>query len=362
MNQRIAFYITNHGYGHASRNAAIIEKLLDKSGNLKIWIKSDAERTDFLKRNLRKYSDRIIFEQHYRDVGFLLKEETLEVDVNLLYEKVCSDVEQWPFYIMSEKQFLKEEKIDIIISDVIPWVLIAAKEAQVTSLLLCNFTWYEMYKKYLPEELCQQYFKAYNSADKIFLYALGNPDIEKYYSRVQKVSLISRAVNPEETRRISGKYVHPIIFVSVGKSISINKTYDVSDIQATFITTAGVELTGNNVIKLPSDMINTQDYIMASDYVISKTGWSTLGEIFLNKKKAAVIARGNNPEDNAVVAQIREKNCGIVCTFDDLTHINEVIRKMDTIDEAAFSCFSDDCDKLAEYILTYKAKGVFHEQ
>lgn len=351
MSKNIAFYITNHGYGHASRNVAIIEELLTKREDIKIWIKTDAERVSFLQRNLYKYDNRIIYNSNYHDVGFILNTKTYKVDVETLYTRVSEEIENWPYYIKNECNFLVSENIDLVVSDVIPWVLLAAKKMHISSILLCNFTWYEMYKEYLPENLCLKYYHAYNSADKIYLYTLGNPDVLKYFSKVEMLSLISRKRNSEKIQEIYSAYKHPIIFVSVGKSITMEKKYNVSGIEATFLTTTGVELEGENVVRLPSDMINTQDYISASDYVISKTGWSSLAEIFLNKKKAAVILRGDNPEDNAVLKQIEERGCGVICNFNDLNDINSLIEQMDKIDCNTLDEFHDDLKKIVDNIL-----------
>ena len=101
-----------------------------------------------------------------------------------------------------------------------------------------------------------------------------------------------------------------------------------SNVKATFLTTAGVQLRGN-VVQLPADMINTQDYISASDYCIVKSGWSTLGEIFLNRKRAAVIPRGENSEDIAAMKEIHEKKCAVEIGFEDLKENARGIRRIE---------------------------------
>lgn len=350
MKKKIVFYLTNHGYGHAARNVPIIESLLRLSSST-IIIKSDSERCAFLQRNLRQYRDRITYDTSYHEVGFLLKKSTYEVDVYSLFEKVSEEVSAWPLYIERESTFLVQEKVDVVVTDIIPWVLIAAKKNGIPSVLLCNFTWYEMYKEYLPENLCLPYYEAYCNAGKIFLYDLGNKNILNYYQNVEVVSLVSRVRNEEKIAEISNKYKHPILFVSVGKSIVMDKIYDISNFQGTVLATTGVTLKGENVVQLPGTIINTQDYIGASDYIISKTGWSSLAEIFLNGKKAAVISRGDNPEDNAVICEILKRHCGIRCTFDDLNCVEEVLEELDNLSEDATECFEDSSPRIVNYIL-----------
>ena len=38
--KKIAFYISDHGFGHASRNIPIIRYILEESNNIKIYIKT----------------------------------------------------------------------------------------------------------------------------------------------------------------------------------------------------------------------------------------------------------------------------------------------------------------------------------
>lgn len=351
LKKKIVFYITNHGYGHAARNVPIIESLLELSEST-IIIKSDAERCAFLHRNLVQYNDRISYEDMYYDVGLLLKDSTYEVDIQLLTHKVEKEISNWNQYVVKESHFLAENRIDVVISDIIPWVLTAAKRSRVPSILLCNFTWYEMYKEYLPENLYLPYYNSYCDADKIFLYDLGNKKILDYYKNVELVSLISRKKNDIKIMEISQKYPHPIVFVSVGKSIVMEKSYDVSDFKGTVIITAGVELQGTNVIQLSNTTIDTQNYICASDYIISKTGWSTLAEIFLSHKRTAVIVRGNNPEDNAVIDEILKRNIGIKCDFDDLNNIQGIVEKLNDVSESRTELFEDCHIKIAKYILS----------
>ena len=51
---KYVFYITNHGYGHASRNVPIILELLKRNSDNLVYVKSDIQRIEFLKRNFGK--------------------------------------------------------------------------------------------------------------------------------------------------------------------------------------------------------------------------------------------------------------------------------------------------------------------
>lgn len=352
MGKQYAFYITNHGFGHASRNVRIIEGILEREPTTIIHIKSDRIRCEFLQRNLKGYKNSIIYHTNIHDIGFLLKGRELEVDVQRMRMMVEQDERNWPDYIEYEQRFLTENNIDGVVSDIIAWALIAAKRCKIPSVMLCNFTWYEMYSDFLEEYLCLPYLKAYQQAGKIFLYEFGAKTIEKYNANVERVSFVARKINQAHVERIRKEYQHPLVFVSVGKSIEMSEKFDVSDINATFLITAGVELEGKNVIRLPEDLISTQDYITASDYILTKGGWSTLGEIFLNRKRAAIIVRGKNSEDMAVMKAIGEHKTGVNITFKDLKNVDSVLKRMDRIDIRNLERYTDDSEKIVDYIIS----------
>lgn len=351
MKKQYAFYITNHGFGHASRNIPIIEGILEKEPQSVIHVKTDEIRIEFIRKNLARYKENVIYYTGYQEVGLLLRGQNLEFDTQQMEKLVREDEIHWTENIEKESLFLKSRKIDMVVVDIIAWVLIAAKRCNVPSLLLCNFTWYEMYREFLSEGLCAPYLQAYQMANKIFLYEFGNSKIKEYNTHVEQISMVSRKIDKKNVVKIRDKYMHPLIFVSVGKSIEMQKKYDVSAVAATFIITTGVQLEGENVIKLPEKLICTQDYIAASDYVITKSGWSSLGEIFLNKKKAAIIPRGDNSEDRAVINAIKKNRSAVEMKFEDLQEIELVIERLNAIDENALSVYKDDCYKIVRYIV-----------
>lgn len=350
MIREYAFYITNHGYGHASRNVVIIEKLFEINPESIVHIKTDAERADFMKRNLERFSGRIYYYPNYTDVGIILHSSTFEVNVAELEKSVIKETNKWAKRIKNEKIFFKEHAISCVISDIHAWVLIAAKECRIPSILLCNFTWYEMYRDFLNDTLCRKYYNAYCHADKIFLYALGNREILDFETDTEQVSMLCRKKNSSIIKDIVNFYRHPIVFFSVGKSVELQQEYEVSDIEGTFITTVGVYLKGNNVVSLPPDTINTQDYICASDYIITKSGWSTLAEVFLNKKKAAILPRGKNSEDIAAMSQIEETNIGMKISIEDLANMKGILNRLDKFEIDNAEIYQDSCLYISNYI------------
>ncbi|MBX7392910.1 hypothetical protein K4H77_01005 [Clostridium chauvoei] len=87
-NKKIAFYISDHGFGHASRNIPIIRYILGANKEINIIIKTGVFQGEFLKNSLEEFSNRIEYYFSPMDVGLILKEGSLEIDSYKLKEKV----------------------------------------------------------------------------------------------------------------------------------------------------------------------------------------------------------------------------------------------------------------------------------
>ena len=323
----IAFYITNHGYGHASRNVAVIQRFLEIAEKVRVLVKSDAERCDFIHRNLGD-DDRVEYFPDCSDVGLVLKDGTLIPDISKMKKKINEDVGKWPMYIEREREFLKSHDTNVVIIDVICWAIYAAKCEGIKTLLIGNFTWASMYKSFYEESVYQPYLDFYRMADRALWYEIHEKELEMYVKDFGCISLVSRKVNYDNVETIKGRYKQPIVFVSLGASADISREIDVSSIPYDFVTTRGIELVGLNVYKLPDDMINTMDYIAAADYIIAKGGWSTVSEILLQSKPCALLMRGNNTEDNITKEYLESRRQCVAISEEDLIDIEGIIKRI----------------------------------
>lgn len=347
-----AFYISNHGYGHAARNIPLIEKIWKDNSNNRIFIKTDSERIAMIKRNLAHCDERIVYCEGYSECGVLFREGCLEVDAERMQREVKKEIVSWDLLIEEEKKLLVKDNIDVIVSDVTPWVFRAAKALKIPSVLISNFTWYDHYQLYLGEEYAAPYKECYELADKALLYELHVEQMSQYCRQNEEVSLVARTGNPHQAEEIRRKYAQPLVFVSVGMSVSLTEEIDVENLPYTFIVTQGVSLKGNNVVTLPDNVTNTMDYISASDYVITKCGWSTVSEILLNGKKCALLAYSDSLEEKALLAKVTARNNGIKISCGDFQcHLDNVLRRLESLD-GDYSMYRDDRERIVRAICT----------
>ncbi len=117
---------------------------------------------------------------------------SFELDVPTLEERVKQYIESWEQRIEREEQFLTHEQPDLIVSDIVPWVFHAAKQANITSVLISNFTWVDIYEEYLSAELVKAYQDCYALADEVFMYELSGSKMKERFVKYDEVSLCAR--------------------------------------------------------------------------------------------------------------------------------------------------------------------------
>lgn len=345
-----AFYISNHGYGHAARNIPLIEKLWKDDAGNRIFIKTDSERIAMIKRNLAYCDERLVYCGGYRECGLPYREGRLEVDIERLRRGVKKELESWDTLVAEEIKLLVRDKIDVIVSDVTPWVFRAAKELNIPGVLISNFTWYDHYQLYLGEEYAIPYQACYALADKVLLYELHVEQMPQYCRHCEEVSLIARTGNPHEADEIRRRYKAPLVFVSVGMSVVLTEEIEVGNLPYTFIATQGVKLKGENVVSLPDTVTNTMDYISVSEYVITKCGWSTVSEVLLNGKKCALLTYSNSLEEKALLAKVTERGNGMKISDQDFQcHLGGVLQQLEGLD-GDYSMYRDDREKIVRII------------
>ena len=327
----IAFYISDHGFGHASRNIPIIRYILEAKSDVKIYIITGNKQGEFIKESLRDTNNyhNISFRfMKNTDLGLILKDNSLDIDKEKLNEEVIKYINSWDDRITSEKRFLTDKKVNLIVSDIVPWIFKCSQELDIQSVLISNFTWVDIYKEYLDKKICDEFRNCYKLASKVFLYNFYMDSMKEYINKYEEAGFVCREFNLDKVNLIKSKFNKPIVFVSVGRSVNLNSEIDVSNLNYNFIVTEGIKLIGDNVIYLPKETNNTQDYIKASDYVITKAGWGTIAECLIGKKKIAVLSRDSVAEDRWTIERLIRNKLAIKVDYNCI-NIKEIIRDLE---------------------------------
>ena len=145
---KIAYFVSSHGFGHAARSTAVMQALIKKIPEINIEIFTQTPEWFFaesIKGNFCYYTQRT-------DVG-LYQSNPFDEDIPKTLEELNG------FYPLKEKLLekiskkLKDSAVDLVICDISPLGLLAARQANIPSVLVENFTWDWIYMNYLTENM-----------------------------------------------------------------------------------------------------------------------------------------------------------------------------------------------------------------
>lgn len=318
--QWIVFYISSHGFGHMTRCLAIIEEIL-KNKNYMIYIACGKLQNDFAKIYLANYFDRIIFNDMQTDVGLVNIHNSLKVDTNQLEMELLKFIDSWEEMVDKESIFLNDLNIKCVISDISPIGPLVGKKLNARIIGISNFTWVEQYEGLNVQQHITEKFKlAYSKLESFIEYelAMQMKDIKVPKS---KIGFISRKIDFQKVKEINKKYGKSI-FVTCGKSVSL-QNIRIENYDGCIFTTSGVEIISRgNVVELPINTLDIQNYIAASTAVITKAGWGTISETVIAKSKLILIERDDIVEDSHNIAELKNRNLAISIKESVLSNID----------------------------------------
>lgn len=349
--------MSDHGFGHIARNIPIIVSDV-RNYDACVYVVCGERHIEFAKQNIEmmlteEEYERISFRSEHTDIGLICKEGTLDVDTDKLTQACTDYLAQLPQKAEAEADWLTENKIDAVLCDMPLWSIEASELAEVPLLYVGNFTWTELYREFLPETIWKTYAKCYGKIRHSMLYALHNPEMLEFLqtSEITKTSVTARSFHENAVAEIRSKHKRPIVFVALGMSAQFKKPVDVSNVPYDFYTTEGVPLVGENVEAIPYSTLNTQDFVAASDYVISKAGWGTVAECLLAHKPMALFRRDGVLEDRTTIRLLEERHLAVSITQDDLKNIDGIIEKMNQLD-GTYTEFYNCANEVAEKLMS----------
>lgn len=331
---KIAWFISDHGYGHIMRNTPLILEALTRPG-VELTVISAESHLEVLRRYVRPGQVEMIpFEK--MDYGLEVIPGTLLIDVPRLEAGAAAYTADFGRRAAWAEELLRRGGYDRAVVDMPVWALLGAKAAGVESVLITNFTWVEIYREYLPETLVEPFRRAYQAADRVLYYELSNPQYRALLPGGEDCGLTARPFDPAKVEAIRAAHRQPIVFCSIGFSNQgLAKPLQVGGLPYDFITTAELAMEGENVTRL-GPVEDMQNYAAAADYCIAKAGWGTVAEILLAGKPAALMGRDTVAEDRMTIQQLEERRAAIKVQVDELADMAGVMARLARFAENRF--------------------------
>jgi hypothetical protein len=332
----IVFYISSHGFGHASRSIEVINAILAKRPETRIGVRTAAPRWlfDLTVRG------KITFSTLETDTG------VVQVDA-LTLDEADSIRRAWSFHsdlvtrAASETRSLRELGATLIVGDIPPLAFAVGAAAGIPSIALGNFTWDWVYADYPRVRLAPSLLPAIRGAYTKASIALRLPMSGGFesFSNVRDIPFIARhstRTREEVCKLLKIPADKPIVLSAFGVyGLPALDTDVLSKFKKyTVITTATVPLSRSRketpTIEKKGSFINIneeamydagvryEDLVAAAEVVVTKPGYGIISEAIANDAAMLYTARGHFPEYDVLVEEMPKYLRAAYFSHDDL--------------------------------------------
>lgn len=307
---KIALYVTSHGFGHASRIAALTKEFIRFGCDC--YIISDRPSFLFPQEGsfchiIKRKTDTGMVQQNWKVPSV---DETFQELLQLWQDK--------DKIVEREIKFLNEYAIDFVIVDIPYLPILAAKKSNLPVYGITNFDWYFNYLELVTEEtnhkiirIIEEIRGIYSLCDKSYILPFSNEkSVQAMPNQIKcgnlaKYTPSSREEVCKRFKIQSNKKIALITFGGIMSDIAYFESLT-KNTEYVFLTNSPLG-SSDNVILIPRDF----DYsllISACDVVITKVGYSTLAETCAAGTYLCYATRDNFPEDQALVSELKYYN------------------------------------------------------
>jgi UDP:flavonoid glycosyltransferase YjiC (YdhE family) len=282
----IAYFVSPHGFGHAARSCAVMEKIRQLNTEVRFNVFTRVPEWFF---KLSVASD-IRYHDLLTDIG-LVQHSPIHVDLPGTLAALDQFIPFDQTVIKPLSESLKQQGCQLIVCDISPLGLAVAEEAGVPSVLIENFTWDWIYQPYADR------YPAFNRHIDYLqeLFAKASYRIQTLpICTPARADLVSEPVC-RMPKRSTGE-IRSLLDCTEDQSLALITMGGMAQHDFTFLAalhqspsicfvvpgaSESINRLGSNVILLPdhSDFYHP-DLVYAADLVIAKLGYSTIAEAY----------------------------------------------------------------------------------
>ena len=322
MAAAIVFYVSGHGFGHASRTIEVINAVLAQRPETRIGVRTSAPRWLF---DLT-VKGKIAFSTLECDTG------VVQIDA-LTLDEADTIRRAWSFHsdlvtrAASETRVLRELGAGLIVGDIPPLAFAVSAAAGVPSIALGNFTWDWVYADYPRARLAPSLLPTIRGAYAKGSMALRLPMCAGFetFSNVKDIPIITR--HATRTRQEVCKLLRipadkPLVLMSFGgyglpgldtDGLAKFKKYTV--VTAANLPAGRTRKEGPLAVRKGSFVsvneeamykagVRYEDLVGAADAVVTKPGYGIITECIANDTAVLYTSRGHFPEYDVLVAEM----------------------------------------------------------
>jgi UDP:flavonoid glycosyltransferase YjiC (YdhE family) len=360
--KKILFYLSGHGFGHATRMIEVMKQLYTSKRDIRCIIKTTAPKWLF-ELNLDKSFEYSCLKS---DIGVVQK-DSLNLDKLSTLKEYAKLLQSKQKLVTEEAYFVKENRVSAIVGDIPPFAFDIAKDSGIPGIAISNFSWGWIYKDYVSEFpeygfLVEEIESSYSKADLLLrLPFFGDmsafpkrEDIPllvrrsglSYEEILKKFDLKKNLLKGKKTVLLSfGGFYHADI--DFGNLLKLNDYL--------FFSFTPVPERTDNLLVLPPQFADHHHLVRISDIVVSKPGYGIVAECIANKKPLLYTSRGDFAEYPVLSEGMKRYIPALFIPREDFhagkwgPYLEEILR----IKEKKESMPLDGGNKAAERILSF---------
>jgi hypothetical protein len=334
--QAIVFYISGHGFGHASRSIEVINAILAQRPETRVGVRTSAPRWLF---DLT-VKGKVTYSTLECDTG-VVQIDALTLDEADSIRRASSFHSDLVTRAASETRALRELGAGIIVGDIPPLAFAVGASAGIPSIGLGNFTWDWVYADYPRVRLAPSLLPAIRGAYAKASMALRLPMSGGFesFSNVRDIPFVARhaAKSREEVcKQLKLPSDKPIVLASFGgiglsgldtDVLSKFKKYTVitavtAPLQRAQKNAPASERKGSFITINEEAMYNIgvryEDLVGAAEAVVTKPGYGIVSECIANDAAILYTPRGHFPEYDVIVEEMPKYLRAAHISHDDL--------------------------------------------
>ena len=359
----IAYFISPHGLGHASRSTAVMAALLERNPAIHFDIFTTIPPWFFQNSLAGNFRHHAVL----TDVG-LIQHSPLEEDLAGTFRALDHLLPFNPDKIKQLSKKINALGCRLIICDIAPMGIVVAKEAGLPSVLVENFTWDWIYQKYIDFDSSVgkhiEYLKQlFRKAD---LHIQATPACTS--PAVDLVTLPVSRKTKKPSHIIREQLALPeqskSVLITMGgiseKFTFIERLRQHQDIHFIIPGSADSIKQIDNLHLLPfqSDFYHP-DLVNLSDAVIGKIGYSTLAEVFHAGVPFGYIPRSGFRESHKLVEFVKKEMSGFAIKDSEFSQGQWIPRAGSLVDLPKIQRdLPNGADQIADFLLTFLAGKV----
>lgn len=308
----VVFYISGHGFGHASRCIEVINALLALAPDVRVVARTSVPRWLFERTVTWARSEGPGFGPGDRFTVIIGETDTGAVQIDSLHLDPVRTItcarefmSGFSARVDAEAALLRANKAQLVVSDLPPLGIAAAKRAGLPAVGFGNFTWDWIYSGYVDsDDLVARIGEVYSQADL----ALRLPMHGGFatFSRIIDVPFVarrSRRPSHETRRALALPADRSLVLLSFGG-------YGIERIdQRALRSLTDYAVIGSAHQPLDEETMYTsgfryEDVVRAVDVVVSKPGYGIISECIANDTAFLYTSRGHFPEYDVLVREM----------------------------------------------------------